>query len=256
MTSSAHKRAWRDWGTVNPLYGILTDPRYRHGGSLQEFFDTGEGTVEAVLEQAEAAGLYVRNGAALDFGCGIGRLTFALAKRFDHVTGVDASPTMLAKAAELHPPVANCELALNDTDDLAALASGSFDLVLCLYVLQHLESVQVIERFLCELVRVARPGGAVVFQLPARVPAHRPPLPPLRTVAGLRTRTASLLRRAGVGPRFLARHLDWVPEMTMLALARERVQAVVESAGGRVVAIGPVEVDPGGTEHLTYFVTC
>ncbi len=39
-------------------------------------------------------------GKALDFGCGVGRLTQALADYFNEVAGVDVSPTMVNKALE------------------------------------------------------------------------------------------------------------------------------------------------------------
>ena len=37
--------------------------------------------------------------AALDYGCGVGRLTLPLAERCEHVYGVDVSPSMLREAA-------------------------------------------------------------------------------------------------------------------------------------------------------------
>ena len=44
----------------------------------------------------------VDNQSALDFGCGVGRLSHALADLFLNVTGIDVSPTMVAKANELN----------------------------------------------------------------------------------------------------------------------------------------------------------
>jgi ubiquinone/menaquinone biosynthesis C-methylase UbiE len=192
---------------------------------------------------------------ALDFGCGIGRLTFPLSRRFHEVVGIDASATMLAKARELHPPADNVRFVLNEFDDLRRFSDCSFDLVLSLLVLQHLDSTQSIEGFLREFVRVVRPGGAVVVQLPTSVPAYRPPLPPWSTRDGVRTRSAMFLRRLGVSPDFLYRRLDWVPEMTLLALTEERVHEVIEGAGGKIVHVSAPDVDAGGTRHLIYFAT-
>ena len=36
----------------------------------------------------------------LDFGCGVGRVAIPLARRFEHVVGLDVSPGMLTRAAE------------------------------------------------------------------------------------------------------------------------------------------------------------
>lgn len=255
MPSKTHRRAWEDWGRVNPLYAILTDPRYRHGGDVTEFLESGEGTVEAVMAEIERIGLRLRRGSALDFGCGIGRLTAPLARRFDRVTGVDVSATMLTRASQLHAGLVNCRFEHNDVDDLSRFPDASFDLVLCLYVLQHLESVEAIESFLAEFVRVLAPTGVLVVQLCSHTATHRPPLPPWRTQQGIRTRVAITLRALGVSPRYLYRALGWVPEMTMLALPGERARDVLSRAGGRVAQVATPVTDPGGTIHLTYYVT-
>jgi SAM-dependent methyltransferase len=255
VPSKTHKRAWQDWGTVNPLYGILTDPRYRHGGDVGEFLESGEGAVASVLAEVERLGLAPRQHACLDFGCGIGRLTGPLARRFDLALGLDVSAPMLAKARSIHADLANCRFELNDTDDLAGRPDASFDLVLCLFVLQHLDTTRAIESFLGEFVRVLAPGGALVVQLCSQTANHRPPLPPWRTRHGARTRAAIALRRMGVPPGILYRTLDWVPEMTMLAIPDERARTVLRDAGGRVVSVSPPETDAGGTVHRTYYVT-
>ena len=51
-SSKAHSRAWEDWGTVNPLYAVLTDPKYRHGGDVDEFLRGGKGAVNEILGPA------------------------------------------------------------------------------------------------------------------------------------------------------------------------------------------------------------
>ncbi len=207
------------------------------------------------MADVERLGLCAERRNALDFGCGVGRLTAPLAKRFDRAIGVDVSATMLDNARRLHRSLANCHFQLNDADDLAQFADASFDVVLSLFVLQHLESTALIETFLGEMARVLAPGGALVVQLCVEFQPHRPPLPPWRSRRGIQARAAILLRRIGVPPGILYRTLDWVPEMTMLAEPHERTRAVLESAGGRIVEVSDPDVDAGGTVHRTYFVT-
>lgn len=249
------RRAWRDWGAVNPLYAILTDPRYRDGGDVEEFLETGRGTVASVLAMTDEVGLARQRGDALDFGCGVGRLTWALAEHFDEVVGVDVADSMVDRARALHGEVANCRFVVNARDDLEVFDDESFDLVLCLLVLQHMDSTRTMVRFLQELVRVLRPEGALVVQLPSKVPAHRPPLPPLRSRRGVEQRAARVLRAVGVPASVLYRRLEWVPEMTMLALPDAETRRVLEHAGGTIVHTSPVDVDAGGTESRTYVVT-
>ena len=251
----AQSQAWEDWGAVNPLYAILTDPQYRHGGGdVQAFLRGGEGAVKEILSETDRLGIGRSRDAALDFGCGVGRLTGGLANHFKSVTGVDVAPTMLATAREIHNRT-NLAFRLNRSDDLRWISDSSFDFVLSLLVLQHLNSTRAIENFLREFVRVLKPGGAIVVQLPLRVPAHRPPLPKWNTRAGLRLRTAKVLRRVGVPAHVLYERFDWVPEMTLLALSGETARRTFEDAGGTIVHVTPPSTDAGGTIDQIYFVT-
>jgi ubiquinone/menaquinone biosynthesis C-methylase UbiE len=78
--------------------------------------------------------------AALDFGCGVGRLTRALAKDFRRCYGVDISESMIAKARELNQSLPGCEFVLNTQGDLALFPDNHFDMIYTCRVLQHLPS--------------------------------------------------------------------------------------------------------------------
>jgi ubiquinone/menaquinone biosynthesis C-methylase UbiE len=256
MPSATHGQAWEDWGEVDPLFAILTEPKYRHGGGdVKEFLQGGEGAVGDLLDQTDSMGIGTGRGAALDFGCGVGRLTGGLANHFGRVVGVDVAPSMLETARTLHADRDNCEFVVNQANDLRWLPDSSFDWVLSLLVLQHLDSIASIETFLREFVRVLKPGGAIVIQLPSSVPANRIPLPSWRTRRGVQIRTARFLRRVGVPAKVLYRRFDWVPEMTLLALPDETTQRILEDAGGRIVYATPAAADSGGTIDRTYFIT-
>jgi SAM-dependent methyltransferase len=253
--ANKHDQAWEDWGSVDPLYAILTDPKYRHGGGdRSEFLETGEQFASAILDQCDALGLAQDRGRALDFGCGVGRVTAPLSRRFDEVVGLDISESMVASARKLHAARTNCTFEVQRSDDLAHYPDGSFDLVLCVLVLQHLSTRQAILRYLAEFARVLRPGGALVVQLPSSVPAATA-LPGWRTRAGLRARAGIFLRRLGVSPRVLYRRLDWVPEMTMTAVADDLTRSTLAKNGTPVVFTTAPDVDRGGTESRIYFAT-
>ena len=250
-----HDRAWEDWGSVDPLYAILTDPKYRHGGgNRDEFLDTGESFAAAIVEQCDALGLVKDRGRALDFGCGIGRVSAPLSRRFAEVVGLDISPSMVETARQMHAQRTNCRFEVQRTTDLRQFADASFDLVLCVLVLQHLASQEAILRYLGEFGRVLAPGGALVVQLPSKVPAPTV-LPPWRTRAGLRTRAGNLLRGLGGSPKVLYQRLDWLPAMTMTAVPDELTRATLAESGTPVVFTTPPDVDRGGTESCIYFAT-
>ncbi len=93
---------WEAQATADPLWAILSeDSKRRRGWDLGSFLATGERFVTDVLDRLAHLGVEP-HGAALDFGCGVGRLTQPLAQRFDHVTGVDISPPMIEAAQRLN----------------------------------------------------------------------------------------------------------------------------------------------------------
>jgi ubiquinone/menaquinone biosynthesis C-methylase UbiE len=121
-----------------------------------------------VLEYVRSLGISPDHaGAALDFGCGVGRLTRAMASHFGSCWGVDISPTMIRLAEEFNQQISNCHFCLNERDDLRAFADNNFAFVYTSIVLQHIRRTYV-RRYLRELVRVLKPGGVFVFQVPDR----------------------------------------------------------------------------------------
>ena len=85
-------RLQRDWdglATHNAFGAILRDPAHiRDPWSTNAFFATGDADVDVILTAAARHDLPHRFGRALDFGCGVGRLSRGLAKRFDEARGV------------------------------------------------------------------------------------------------------------------------------------------------------------------------
>ena len=249
-----HDQAWEDWGSIDPLFAILTEPKYQHGGGdRSEFLSSGEGLVAGILGHCNDLGLPQERDRALDFGCGVGRLTAPLAQHFGEVVGLDVSESMVAQARSLHD-VANCHFEVHRGNDLHLYPDASFDLVLCVLVLQHLASQDAMLRYLAEFARVLRPGGALAVQLPSKVPPPQAP-PGWRTRTGIRHRTANLLRRSGVNASYLYRHLGWTPAMTMTAVSDELTRSTLAEHGAPVVFATPPDKDAGGTESQIYFAT-
>jgi SAM-dependent methyltransferase len=106
-----------------------------------------------------------RGGLAVEVGCGPGRMTAALAERFDRVLGLDVSPVMVARAREAvpHPSV---EFRAISGDRLDGVEDGSVDVLVCYLVLQHLPSVGHVLGYLREFGRVLAPDGEAFVQLP------------------------------------------------------------------------------------------
>lgn len=160
------REAWNSFGDADPLWAVLTEPERRHGRwTPEEFFATGRQEITEVLSLAESLGLPDQRRDALDFGCGAGRLTQALAEHFETAVGVDIAPSMLA-AAEHHNSRPNCRFVLNERPDLSVFDDASFDFVYSTIVLQHVPPELAIG-YVDEFARLLRPGGLAVFTLPA-----------------------------------------------------------------------------------------
>ncbi|MGD0700601.1 MAG: alpha-(1-_3)-arabinofuranosyltransferase family protein [Trebonia sp.] len=229
-------RAWRTLSEDDPLWAICVAPRARGGRwDDAEFYATGAAEVEAVLARAAELGLTAGGARALDFGCGAGRLTRALAARFELVVGVDIAPAMLDLARRDNPVAARCEFLLNTRPDLALLGDGEFDLVYSSVVLQHLPP-GLIRGYLTELARVLRPGGSLVIQLPTR---------PRLTPRGLAYRCLppGLL---GILQRWL---LGYPAPMRMHGLSERRVRRLLSAHGVEVVATAPTSYHPDWHER-------
>ncbi len=188
------------------------------------------------MTRASALGLPAKRQTALDFGCGVGRVTQALASHFDEVTGVDIAPAMLERAGRYNRHEDRCRYVLNTQNHLRVFDSASFDLVYSRITLQHLPARH-IRSYLAEFTRVLRPQGLLVFQLPDRYRSLR-----IQMTHGLyRLVARRLLRRLDV--------------MEMHGIPRDQVVALLKSKGAEVLAIE--EDAAAGPDWLSwrYFAT-
>jgi SAM-dependent methyltransferase len=169
---------WDGHARRDPLWAILSEPTKKGGRwDTERFFQTGVAEISHILYHLRLRQITIVRRRALDFGCGVGRLSQALAPYFARVDGVDVSPAMVGLARSCNRHGERVTYHANDRPDLSVFPDGTFDLVVSSIVLQHIEPA-VATRFLRELCRVLAPGGALVFQLPARQrAADDPPLP-------------------------------------------------------------------------------
>jgi SAM-dependent methyltransferase len=161
------KDYWDRHAQRDPLWAVLSDAGKRDGKwDVARFFQTGKIEIESLLYELDAQKFTLRRGSAMDFGCGVGRLTQALAPHFDRVVGVDVSPNMLDLAARLNQRADTVSYICNQTTDLSIFDERSFDFIVSNIVLQHLPP-EISCSYLHEFFRVLAPAGIVVFQLPS-----------------------------------------------------------------------------------------
>jgi SAM-dependent methyltransferase len=156
------KDDWESLAERDALWAILTDASKAGGRwDIAEFMATGEAEVETVVSHLAGIGRTPDySGAALDFGCGVGRVTQALAGRFGSCVGVDISQQMIQKAEALNQ-YSRCRYVANAETRLP-FEDGSFSFIYSNIVLQHVPE-NFSKEYLGEFVRVLAPGGVLVF---------------------------------------------------------------------------------------------
>lgn len=232
----------RDWERLarrQPYWAVLTEPRYR-GRALdaageEAFFASGERHVADLFAAAEAVfGQPLRPRRALDFGCGVGRLLPALARRCGHVVGADIAPAMvdLARRQCRRCGLDNCE-AVVCADGLGGIG-GDFDFIHSVLVFQHIEPTRGMD-YLAQLCDRLRPGGFAVLHVTIaadsragdrRLAAIGAALPPLRAAGNL-----------------LRGRPPFEPPVRMYVYAVEDLRRVVESRGCTLVHASPANDD-------------
>jgi len=132
---------------------IWTDvPAHRHVNSTAL-----NHALDVVRDALSRSGMQTR---ALDLGCGDGAITAELAKDGVRVTGVDISPVAIERARAAHPQI---EFEKAARDEPLPFGDATFDAVVCLNVLEHVEGTQ---HFLSEARRVLAPAGVLGLTVP------------------------------------------------------------------------------------------
>lgn len=235
------RRAWGMLGEDDPLWAILSQPEKRGGGwDPDEFFASGEREIALLDAICGVLKVPVERRRALDFGCGVGRLSRALASRYGQVIGVDISRSMVEKARDLNAHISNLKFVENAQPNLAFVESESIDLIYSMITLQHVPPM--LQRsYIAEFLRVLAPGGLAAFQVAV---AHT------RDWRGwthrlIPNRLLNPLRRRRYGNR---------AAFEMHVLAESDVWAIVSAAGKRIVHVEDYNVAGAGFLGRRFFV--
>ncbi len=161
--------------------------------------------------------------AVLDLGCGGGFMAAALAQRGSIVTGVDPSEGAIASARR-HAERENLRVDYRvGSGERLPCAENSYDVVVCVDVLEHVEDVDAVLR---EVRRVLRPSGMLLFDT-----INRNPLASFVMVM-VAENVMGLIPRGAHDPRRFIRPEELVRKL-----------AAVGFKVGRVAGFGPVGVN-------------
>ena len=158
-----HKN-WTALGADDPMWVVLSDPAKKgNRWEINEFFESGRQEINGVIGTIQKMDLKLHLGKALDFGCGVGRLSQALGNHFTAVDGVDVSASMIEKAKSLNQHPEKVHFHLNVKSDLNDFASNTYDFIYSAICLQHIPP-DFQKKYIAEFVRLLKPGGIACFQ--------------------------------------------------------------------------------------------
>ena len=158
---------WQQIGRAEPFFGVLTNPKFLRSNmdeaAEREFFQDGEQEITRHLQLLRKHFGTFNPVTALDFGCGVGRLTRALASTVQHAVGVDVSEGMLQEARAMQLANASFQRASPDRE---------FDWVVSLITFQHIQPKRGYDILRNTLRRVAVGGCATIQITIFREPRH------------------------------------------------------------------------------------
>lgn len=221
--------SWGKLGADDPLWAILSEPTKRNGGwEIESFLETGRQEAAALFRLLDGLKIYPNFNRALDFGCGVGRVSHALGIRFRHVDGLDVSSTMIETARRIHAHRSGLAFHLGTSGSLP-FETQTFDLVYSRLVLQHMPS-EIAIPYVSEFVRTLTPTGVAVFQAPSKC-----------------------LVAESVGPTEVELE-SGTARIEMHAHSREDISRAVEQMGGEIAFALDDPCAGEGFESLKYIV--
>jgi tRNA/tmRNA/rRNA uracil-C5-methylase (TrmA/RlmC/RlmD family) len=77
------KKNWNELGKADSFWSILTAPDKKgNKWEINDFFQPGQREIDTLIKYIQTLVINFKQGKALNFGCGVGRLTQALAEHF------------------------------------------------------------------------------------------------------------------------------------------------------------------------------
>jgi len=150
-----------DWKGIaaEPFYGVLSHPEwYRENltpDKLDQFWESGRAAVRQILVNHKDRFGEFQPKSAIDYGCGVGRLTRAIAEQVDRAIGIDVAQGMIDEAAIWSDP--DIEYRLDIPDE-------KVDWINSIIVFQHIHP-EIGFRLLRDLLDRLNPGGGISIQL-------------------------------------------------------------------------------------------
>jgi len=168
------KAAWSHLGVVAPHFSVLTDKKFLPDNlpeAIDAFWESGRLEAERTLRTLARHGFTFSGKTCVEYGCGVGRITTGLSRRFLRLDAYDISATHLDLARERAR-----ELGVGNVRFHECSANMLGDLEPCdvfysRIVFQH-NPPPVIAELIRNALRALRPGGIAIFQVPSYISGY------------------------------------------------------------------------------------
>ena len=235
-----HKAIWENNAKKNASWAVLSDPN-SFDMENSDFFASGSCHIDLLMNEIKELNLdNLKREKAMDFGCGIGRLTRALSLHYQKIIGVDVSQTMIDKAMVANKDYPRCRFVCNNESDLQKFSSEKLDLFLSLIVFQHIPPPYN-ETYFLSALDLLKPGAIAIIQAVSK------------RKKGLKNRLRSALPEKffRLKHQLLKSH---IPYVTMYSLEFERVLALIEKSGATLIKANEDGAGGADWQSYTYFI--
>jgi 2-polyprenyl-3-methyl-5-hydroxy-6-metoxy-1,4-benzoquinol methylase len=163
------KSAWTRLGKAKPHFSVLTDQKYlpeNLPAEIETFWKSGEDEASLAQRILERHGFKrFENKTCVEYGCGVGRVTMGLAKRFARVHAYDISSNHLDIAKERAEEVGAANIVFRQCSANLLGKLQPCDFFYSMIVFQH-NPPPVIAALIRQALKALKPGGIAIFQVP------------------------------------------------------------------------------------------
>jgi SAM-dependent methyltransferase len=163
------KTVWSHLGVIKPHFSVLTHSDFlpeNLGGNIDTFWSSGDGDatdVEKILERHGYGSIADKT--CVEYGCGVGRVSSALVRRFKRVHAYDISEGHLAVAQQRLNDIGAENGQLHLCSDRPLDPLEKCDVFFSRIVFQH-NPPPVIHHLVKNAFQALNPGGIAIFQVP------------------------------------------------------------------------------------------
>lgn len=167
---------WLKYGNTEPYWSVLAEDRFRSSNidvTRDKFYASGHGNIDIALRAVRRVGVDPTGfRTAIDFGCGVGRLTLALATHVGFVTGIDISAAHVRHAENRARETQAGNVAfkvIGNVSDISTTQKADF--IISLIVLQH-NPPPIMAEIFGRLLRLLNKRGVAYIQMPTYIDGY------------------------------------------------------------------------------------